>query len=96
MHEFASFLVALLTILRRAIFTSRKPGQSFFVNVDTERVETGNCHVDPQVKFKSVKQQGAINVLANYHRLVFVRNLTKIVSYKNSTALRACCRFADP
>ena len=54
MHEFA-FVCGAVRPLQ--VLNGGKPSESFFIDVNAERVYTSYHHVDPHIKFVSVKQK---------------------------------------
>lgn len=48
-------------------------GQSFFVDVYPEGVDSGNCDVDPEVELESVNEEGIVYVVADDERGVFLQ-----------------------
>ena len=46
-----------------AVLCSGKPDQSFFIEVDLDRVYTGQENVEAKVKFKTIDKKRPVNVL---------------------------------
>ncbi len=56
MHKFTDFIVALLLLLGLAlIFACGKPSQTLFIYVDSQRVDTSDCYINPQIELMPIE-----------------------------------------
>jgi hypothetical protein len=88
-HEFLNLSEALLGVDGGLVFAGCKTSQAFFINVKTQWVNACDRDVDAQVKFKSVKKEGVLDVLAAYELFLTFRlgNLRHLVCYNNASTL---------
>lgn len=57
MHELADFTEALLLLLSLAlVFASSEPGQTFFVDINPQGVNTGDRDINPQIKLIAIER----------------------------------------
>jgi hypothetical protein len=62
--------VSALLLVGLGVLDGRETSQAFVVDVHTQRVDRGDCHVDAQVEFVVVQQEGVCDVLGGYHALL--------------------------
>lgn len=55
--------VAAVAVCGRQVLVRGEPGQSVFVNVDSQRVDRSNQHVNSHVEFQPVDEKGVFDVL---------------------------------
>ena len=80
----------------RIIFRGSKSGQPLLINVEFERVDRCDCHIDSEVELEAVEEQWIIDILRDYIRLLFVRYVINLVCHENATALRRGRWLYDP
>lgn len=87
--------IAHIFLAQRKFFSS-KSDQPILVNVKSERVHTGQRHVDPQIELEAVDEEGIGDVLTHeYVRDFLVENHLDIICDVNSLALRGSIRLAN-
>ena len=90
MNEFLGQLCGIVTI-----WLSGEPDETVLVEVDFERVETGDEHVDSQVILQAVDQMWVGNVTRSKHALTLANpRLTR--NYLNATTTGGSFGLQDP
>lgn len=74
------------------VLLSRKPRQSFFVNVNFKRINGGYQNIDSQIKFQSVDQVRLAYVPLDYAVLSPI-DILNLSGQKNPLTLRHRLRF---
>ena len=69
--------------------------QAIFVNVEAQRVDRGDRHVEPEIELVPVDQERFAHILTD-DQLSSIGDLVHILSDEDTLALRAGGRFADP
>lgn len=73
----------------------RESGQTFLVDVDSQRLVASNHHIDSQIKFVAVDEQRVGHVPRNDAELVHVEVVDIIDNVNSSTSARVA-RLHDP
>jgi len=68
------------------VLTRRKPRQPLLVHIDLQRVDGGECHVDPEVELEAVDEEGVVDVVAGHQALLHL-NLAEVVCDEDAFAL---------
>ena len=46
-----------------AVLCCGKPDQSFFIDVDLDRIDTGEENIETEVKLETIYKEGSVNIL---------------------------------
>ena len=65
-----------------------KPGESFIIDIHSQRIHTRDHYIYPQIEFESIKEQGVVNVLTHNLWVSFIRYLAEFISNYNTFTLR--------
>ena len=87
--------VLVLFVYFLGVSFTRKPSQTFLMDVYSQRLVASYAHVDAQVEFVAINEQWVRNILANYWCLVNVY-IVYVVDEINSLALTTVGRLYDP
>lgn len=71
------------------ILNSRQPHQSLLINVNPQWIDAHERHINSQVEFVAVEEQGVVDVFANDTTLLQRRHILKIIRQKYALSLRA-------
>lgn len=66
------FLVASEVVI---VFPCRETSEPVLINIKSQGINRGNGHVDAQVKFEAIEEQGVVDVLTHYMGGALLRDL---------------------
>jgi len=57
----------ILTITATLIIgLCRKSPKSFFVDINSQRIDPCNCYINSKIEFKVINEEGIIDIVADY------------------------------
>ena len=86
-------LIALRHI--RGIFLSSESSETFFENIDSQRVHTGNANIYPQIEFVPIYQKWVSNIARN-NRQFFDVDFRNVINDVNASTSRQIRWLHDP